>query len=495
MREGRCDTMPMDMADMLKRLNGKFFDGDTKDGYAAGHGTYQFSNGTVYQGSHFEGMFDGEGTLSFPKGGKFVATWKMGKLVKGEYFYDDELEYMPEKWKYCTDADRRFWTEIQNGINLEDTPQLTDQEPPMWIPEAAYDVGDGYFDPRDGQAYNYEGQFMRVPSVEEAIWASHKCRIGDKGTTDELNLDDGVIEEEEDGEEGDFTQTEAESATEAEETDGGRRTKPGTATSYSGMSATEEEGSSATEDEGESSAQSYCAATMGGAHEFEMGVCVHCGLTPEFVRQLKSPGPGTVNILNLESGEDTTDMDAVQEEPTQRSYTPCPATMGGHCSFVNGVCNQCDASEKAPRPYSACPATMGARHSFKNGICLHCDRADVNPAPVVLPHNPGSSSLSVVKRPSTSCAATMGAPHSIVNGVCTLCGKSEQQTLVRPESACPATMGARHEVVNGACPHCGRSGGEASISSIKRPQSACASSLGQPHQFVEGACSECGRTS
>jgi hypothetical protein len=37
--------------------------------------------------------FDGEGTLMFPRGGKFVATWKLGKLVRGNYLFDDNLEF------------------------------------------------------------------------------------------------------------------------------------------------------------------------------------------------------------------------------------------------------------------------------------------------------------------------------------------------------------------------------------------------------------------
>jgi hypothetical protein len=75
----------------------------------------------------------------FPRGGKFVATWKLGKLVKGNYLFDDNLEFKQVTthslthsiicqliicvchqvgWKYATDADRRFWTEVQQTINL-----------------------------------------------------------------------------------------------------------------------------------------------------------------------------------------------------------------------------------------------------------------------------------------------------------------------------------------------------------------------------------------
>lgn len=104
--------------DLLRRLNGNFFDGKLKDNNPTDVGKYTFSNGTLYHGKFKEGTFDGKGTLYFPKGGKFVATWKAGRLIKGTYFYEDNLKYEPVEWKYCTDSDRRFWTECQGGIRL-----------------------------------------------------------------------------------------------------------------------------------------------------------------------------------------------------------------------------------------------------------------------------------------------------------------------------------------------------------------------------------------
>jgi hypothetical protein len=86
--------------------------------------------GITYEGNFQEGSFDGAGTMFFPKnesgggGGRFVAKWKNGKLVKGTYFFEDDLEYRNKDWQYCTNADRRFWTEIQHGIQIADQPQL-----------------------------------------------------------------------------------------------------------------------------------------------------------------------------------------------------------------------------------------------------------------------------------------------------------------------------------------------------------------------------------
>lgn len=187
------------MHDMLKRLNDKFFEGELENGYPSAIGTYRFANGTIYHGKMTEGMMDGEGTLSFPRGGKFVASWKMGKLVTGSYFYDDDLEYKTEAWTYCSDSDRRFWTEVQNGIKLSDRPQITDREPKRWIPQGTYDLGDSYYDPKDGNSYFYNGEFFRSSPGLEAEWAATKCRIG----ADESGGDDDSEEDEDEARGGD----------------------------------------------------------------------------------------------------------------------------------------------------------------------------------------------------------------------------------------------------------------------------------------------------
>lgn len=103
-------------------------------------------------------MFDGAGTLTFPNGARFVASWIRGKLIDGQYYFDDKLEYQPKNWPYCTDADRRFWTEQQFGIQFEELPQLTDsgEQNTKSIPYGTYDMGDCYLDPKDNKLYNYD---------------------------------------------------------------------------------------------------------------------------------------------------------------------------------------------------------------------------------------------------------------------------------------------------------------------------------------------------
>ncbi len=129
------DSIPL--SSLLDRLNGHCLQGDVDpnqllrgtSSVVHGKGKYRFPSGLIYEGEFQDSMFDGEGTLFFPNdGGRFVGAWKRGKLVHGKYFFQDNLEYRPENWQYCTDGDRRFWTEIQNGIRIADAPALSDKE-------------------------------------------------------------------------------------------------------------------------------------------------------------------------------------------------------------------------------------------------------------------------------------------------------------------------------------------------------------------------------
>jgi hypothetical protein len=230
--------MPIEIKDMVSRLNAETYTGEQADGYANGQGIYRFSNGIVYTGKLYEGMFNEEGTLKFPQGGKFVAKWNKGKLVNGTYFYHDELKYSTQDWSYCTDADRRFWTGIQHGIELADAPQLTDKQPSMWIPAEAYETGDGYYDPLDNNVYTYEGKVQRQPSEKEMAWAIRKCRIGvgedDKSVSQEEEgeeeMDYDVESEEEEESESEYSESEDELDDALQgDADSGARTRPGTA--------------------------------------------------------------------------------------------------------------------------------------------------------------------------------------------------------------------------------------------------------------------------
>lgn len=58
--------------------------------------------------------------LYFPNGGQFEAEWERGRAVGGgsggEYTFKDGLKYEEDEWQYCDGLDRRFYSEICNGI-------------------------------------------------------------------------------------------------------------------------------------------------------------------------------------------------------------------------------------------------------------------------------------------------------------------------------------------------------------------------------------------
>ena len=64
--------------------------------------------------------FHGHGVMYFTNGGKFEAEWENGKTVGpgsgGTYTFSDGLVYEESDWHYCDGIDRRFYSEICNGI-------------------------------------------------------------------------------------------------------------------------------------------------------------------------------------------------------------------------------------------------------------------------------------------------------------------------------------------------------------------------------------------
>jgi len=57
-------------------------------------------------------------------------------------------------------------------------PQDAEQKP-IEIPPGCYDVGDGYYNPKEGKIYTYGGELMRQPSKDEADWITKSCTKND----------------------------------------------------------------------------------------------------------------------------------------------------------------------------------------------------------------------------------------------------------------------------------------------------------------------------
>jgi len=65
---------------------------------------------------HFCNRFHGYGVLHFKNAGQYEGNWEFGKSIQGKYTFADGLVYQEVDWKYCTTEDRRFYSEILNGL-------------------------------------------------------------------------------------------------------------------------------------------------------------------------------------------------------------------------------------------------------------------------------------------------------------------------------------------------------------------------------------------
>eukprot|EP00039_Didymoeca_costata_P004215 m.71983 g.71983 ORF g.71983 m.71983 type:complete len:182 (+) comp12294_c0_seq1:85-630(+) len=161
---------------------GSSYKGDHVNGRMEGIGVYNFPNGTEYRGEMKDGQFHGKGTLYFASGGKYEAEWRNGKAVgpqpaRGEYTFKDGLKFDEQDWSYCDEDDRRFYTERLEGIPAAGESKLTNSGYVEKIPAGTYDVGDGFFDPKKNEIYNYKGdKRLRVPTMEEGKRIMATCR-------------------------------------------------------------------------------------------------------------------------------------------------------------------------------------------------------------------------------------------------------------------------------------------------------------------------------
>ncbi|KAK6196243.1 hypothetical protein SNE40_001504 [Patella caerulea] len=157
---------------------GSSYEGEIKNERLEGKGKYSFPTGTRYEGELKDSMFHGQGTLYFTNGSKYVATWENGKAIEGQYTFADGLEFKENNWEYCDGYDRRFYTEICNGLQPAGRSQLTNRVPPREIPEGCYDCGDGFYNPVTRVVQDYNCKFLRNADDDEHEWIVRTCRKG-----------------------------------------------------------------------------------------------------------------------------------------------------------------------------------------------------------------------------------------------------------------------------------------------------------------------------
>ncbi|XP_054377067.1 MORN repeat-containing protein 5 isoform X1 [Pongo abelii] len=143
-----------------------------------GKAKYILPTETIYVGEMKDGMFHGKGTLYFPSGSQYDAIWENGLAIKGTYTFADGLHYEEKNWHYCDGYDRRFYTEILNGLKPAGMAQLTNMDPPRKIPKGYYDCGDGFYNPVTRVVKDYRNCFLRNADDDEHEWITRTCRKG-----------------------------------------------------------------------------------------------------------------------------------------------------------------------------------------------------------------------------------------------------------------------------------------------------------------------------
>lgn len=158
------------------------YEGGTKNEWSEGKGKFSFPNGVQYVGDFHNGEFHGDGALVYPNGGKYVAKWNRGYAVEGHYVFNDELLYEDKNWQYISAKDRRFFTEVKQGLQPAGKTLLTNEETQQ-IPEGTYDTGNGYYDPKSEEIKSYDGKetvgWPREFRMEDGTMFSEKEWIKD----------------------------------------------------------------------------------------------------------------------------------------------------------------------------------------------------------------------------------------------------------------------------------------------------------------------------
>ncbi|KAL2911955.1 hypothetical protein HK105_208565 [Polyrhizophydium stewartii] len=151
-------------------FHGSPFEAEAVNERIEGEGRYTFPDGNVYIGQFKDGQFHGTGTIYFLTGGKHEAEWVNGVAIKEEFTFSDGLRYDERNWDYCTEQDRRFFSERVGGF-LPGGPQLSND--PGGMPSApimTQDLGYCYYAKQDGLLHTFDGAAARKPTASELEW-------------------------------------------------------------------------------------------------------------------------------------------------------------------------------------------------------------------------------------------------------------------------------------------------------------------------------------
>ncbi|OXA61660.1 uncharacterized protein LOC118435221 [Folsomia candida] len=142
-------------------------------------GHYDHPTGVQYESEWKDGHFHTAkhyGIMEYPRGDTFEGQWYQGRYVSGEITFGDGLKYSSTNWSYCELPDRRLRAERYYGMRPAGDTIYNDQYPTHKLPPGCYDVGDGIYNPKNGEIRGYDGILIRRANEKEHNWIVQNCR-------------------------------------------------------------------------------------------------------------------------------------------------------------------------------------------------------------------------------------------------------------------------------------------------------------------------------
>lgn len=132
--------------------NGDKYEGDLKNGYRHGYGTYTFASGMIYEGEWINGVMEGNGKMIYIDGGNYCGEWKDDKRHGyGVYISaDSAIKYEGQYYEDKMNGEGMFTS--NNGIIIGN-----------WINDVL--EGNGIFIDANGIKHNVEfknGEFIKI---------------------------------------------------------------------------------------------------------------------------------------------------------------------------------------------------------------------------------------------------------------------------------------------------------------------------------------------
>lgn len=132
---------------LTKFCTGSSYIGEWNQLRMSGMGEFQLPNGIIYRGEMKDNQFHGRGVLVYPNGHQIHGRWHNGEVQDMNFTFNDGLVFTQYNWEYCQGSDRRFYSEIMEGLQPIGRHCITPQKCATHLPDGCYDTVEGVYIP------------------------------------------------------------------------------------------------------------------------------------------------------------------------------------------------------------------------------------------------------------------------------------------------------------------------------------------------------------